>query len=237
MPRPDDRHAGVPRQVSPLYSMVPAGYPGHIDAFETAYGRVPNLGEGEADARRRPEEAVSGRDLVDADALRRRLGRRVRGDQAWAREERRLQGDAEVVRVGPVQRRRSGRSTTSSSSAGSRTTWTPRTTSCPSTAPTRSPQNGYKSPKMEALIRKELGAAELSQRLGYIRQIQVLAPRTHRSSPTGRAGDGCGRPERRARDHEHARREHLHAVQASCRSRRLVGGGVDRAPPPRQIVR
>jgi peptide/nickel transport system substrate-binding protein len=36
-------------------------------------------------------------------------------------------------------------------------------------------QSGYKSPKMEALIRKELGANELSARLGYIRQIQVLA--------------------------------------------------------------
>jgi peptide/nickel transport system substrate-binding protein len=36
-------------------------------------------------------------------------------------------------------------------------------------------QSGYKSPIMQTLIRKELGAAKLSQRLGYIRQIQALA--------------------------------------------------------------
>ena len=29
-------------QVKPLFSMVPAGYPGHIDAFAAAYGRSPN---------------------------------------------------------------------------------------------------------------------------------------------------------------------------------------------------
>src|SRR6476659_1877070 len=29
-------------QVTPLFSMVPSGYPGHTDAFATAYGRVPN---------------------------------------------------------------------------------------------------------------------------------------------------------------------------------------------------
>jgi len=35
-------------QVKPLYSMVPAGYPGHIDAFAAAYGRSPNPAKAKA---------------------------------------------------------------------------------------------------------------------------------------------------------------------------------------------
>ncbi len=61
-----------------------------------------------AAAARRRRDAVPGRDLVDADALRRRLGRRVRGDQARARARRRLQGHAQVGRVGAVHRACSG---------------------------------------------------------------------------------------------------------------------------------
>ena len=92
-------------QVKPLYSQVPAGYPGHIDAFAALYGRTPNP----AKAKQVLEQAgltdsVPRRDLVDADALRRRLGRRVRRDQARSREERDLHGDVEVDRVGCVQR-------------------------------------------------------------------------------------------------------------------------------------
>ena len=35
--------------------------------------------------------------------------------------------------------------------------------------------DGYNSPAMEALIKKELGSKTLPQRLGYIKQIQILA--------------------------------------------------------------
>ena len=35
-------------QVKPLYSMVPAGYPGHIDAFASLYGRSPNPAKAKA---------------------------------------------------------------------------------------------------------------------------------------------------------------------------------------------
>jgi peptide/nickel transport system substrate-binding protein len=34
--------------VQPLYSMVPAGLPGHIDAFKSAYGASPNVGKAAA---------------------------------------------------------------------------------------------------------------------------------------------------------------------------------------------
>ena len=47
MPRQDDRDARLPRHVQPLYSMVPAGLPGHTDAFATLYGTAPNAREGE----------------------------------------------------------------------------------------------------------------------------------------------------------------------------------------------
>lgn len=35
-------------QVTPLYSMVPAGLPGHIDAYKTVYGAQPNLAKAKA---------------------------------------------------------------------------------------------------------------------------------------------------------------------------------------------
>ena len=34
--------------VKPLYSMVPAGLPGHIDAFATMYGRTPSVAKARA---------------------------------------------------------------------------------------------------------------------------------------------------------------------------------------------
>ena len=34
--------------VKPLYSMVPAGLPGHIDAFATMYGRTPSVAKAKA---------------------------------------------------------------------------------------------------------------------------------------------------------------------------------------------
>ena len=37
--------------------------------------------------------------------------------------------------------------------------------------------NGYNNPKMEALIKKELGSKTLAQRIKVIKQIQLLAAR------------------------------------------------------------
>ena len=56
--------------VQPLYSMVPAGYPGHIDAFATLYGRTPSPAKAKAILRRRALRPRPDRDLVDAHALR-----------------------------------------------------------------------------------------------------------------------------------------------------------------------
>ena len=69
--------------VKPLYSMVPAGLPGHIDAFATLYGRAPSAAKAKAVLQgRRRLDAGPDRHLVDADPLRRRVRRRVRRDQA-----------------------------------------------------------------------------------------------------------------------------------------------------------
>ena len=57
--------------VKPLYSMPPAGYRAHVDAFASLYGRVPERGEGEGGAAEgRNRDADADRGLVDADALR-----------------------------------------------------------------------------------------------------------------------------------------------------------------------
>ena len=73
-------------------------------------------------------------------------------------------------------------------------------------------QSGYNSPKMEALIKKELGSQTLSQRL-RVHQADPGPGREGRTDhPVLAAGDDRGRPQRRARDPEHARPEQLHAV-------------------------
>ena len=57
--------------VKPLYSMPPAGLPGHIDAFATRYGRAPNIAAAKRELQRAGiSDADPDRGLVDADALR-----------------------------------------------------------------------------------------------------------------------------------------------------------------------
>ena len=64
----------------------------------------PRSGQEGAD-RCRHRHAGADHDLVDADPLRRRFGRRVHRDQARAGGQRPVQGDAQVGGVGPVRRR------------------------------------------------------------------------------------------------------------------------------------
>ena len=217
---------------TPLYSMVPSGYPGHIDAFAALYGRVPNP----AKAKQVLQAAgvttpYPGRDLVDADALRRRLGRRVRGDQARAREERPLHGDVEVDRVGAVQR--------DARDAVQR-------------LPARVVPGlrGRRGLRRALLPLRHVHAERLQEPADGgahpegAGSCQALpAPRVHQADPDpgcqGRtdhpllaAGDDRGRPEQRARDPEHARPDATTCGSRSCRSRRLASeGGVAPAPP------
>ncbi len=163
-------------QVTPLYSMVPAGYPGHIDAFATAYGRTPNPAKAKQVLQAgRPDDALPGRDLVDADALRRRLGGRVRRDQAWPREERHLQGDVEVVRVGAVQRH--ARDAVQRLPARLVPGLPGRRGLPRALLPLRHvhPER-LQEPEDGSADQERAGSCQaLSQRLGFIRQIQILA--------------------------------------------------------------
>ena len=89
-------------------------------------------------AGRRRRHAGAARGLVDALALRRRLRRRVRGDQAPARRQRPVRRDAEVDRVEPVLEAAFTDKYPHTSSAGSRTIRTPTTTRRRSTCRTAS---------------------------------------------------------------------------------------------------
>jgi peptide/nickel transport system substrate-binding protein len=162
-------------QVTPLYSMVPAGYPGHIDAFATAYGRVPNpakakqtlqqaglttpypveiwwtpthYGDASAD-----EYAEIKRGLEKSGIFKVTLK-----SSEWAQYSATLGTQYTVFQLG----------------------WFPDYPDAedylvPFYRSDTFTQSGYKSPKMEALIKKELGAKTLSQRLSFVRQIQILA--------------------------------------------------------------
>src|SRR5579885_1895511 len=48
MPRQDIATRVYHGTVEPLYSMVPAGLPGHIDAFKTLYGASPSVAKAKA---------------------------------------------------------------------------------------------------------------------------------------------------------------------------------------------
>jgi peptide/nickel transport system substrate-binding protein len=162
-------------QVTPLFSMVPAGYPGHTDAFASLYGRVPNpakakqvlqqaglttpypveiwwtpthYGDASAD-----EYAEIKRGLEKNGIFKVTLK-----SSEWAQYSGTLGTQYNVFQLG----------------------WFPDYPDAedylvPFYRSDTFTQSGYKSPKMEALIKKELGANEISARLGYIRQIQVLA--------------------------------------------------------------
>ena len=125
-------------QVKPLYSQVPAGYPGHIDAFASLYGRSPN-----------PAKAKS---VLEAAGLTTPVPIEIwwtpthYGDASadeYAEIKRSLEKNGIfAVTLKSTEWARTALSsegnTTSSSSAGSRTIRTPRTTSCRSTGRIRS---------------------------------------------------------------------------------------------------
>jgi peptide/nickel transport system substrate-binding protein len=164
-------------QVQPLYSQVPAGYPGHIDAFAALYGRSPN-----------PAKA---KQLLQQAGLQTPLPVEI-----WYTPTH--YGDASADEYAEIKRslERNGVFTVTLKS----TEWAAYSAvfgrqynvfqlgwfpDYPDSENYLVPfyrsdcfcASGYNSPKMEALIKKELGSKTLAQRIRVIKQIQLLAAR------------------------------------------------------------
>lgn len=162
-------------QVDPLYSQVPAGYPGHIDAFAAAYGRSPNPAKAKAVLQAAglstplPVEIwYTPTHYGDASAdeyaeIKRSLERNgifavTLKSTEWAAYSAVFGRQYNVFQLG----------------------WFP---DYPDSENYLVPfyrsdcfcSSGYNSPKMEALIKKELGAKTIAQRIRVIKQIQLLA--------------------------------------------------------------
>ena len=91
--------------VKPLYSMVPEGLEFATKAFADEYGETPDPGaRGAAPEGRRHPDAGRRRPVVDTDALRFGVGRRVRGARAPVRGRRAVRRHPGLRRVEPVQR-------------------------------------------------------------------------------------------------------------------------------------
>jgi peptide/nickel transport system substrate-binding protein len=164
-------------QVQPLFSMVPAGYPGHIDAFASIYGRAPNaakakqvLQQAGLDTPFPVEIWWTPTHYGDASAdeyaeIKRSLERNgvfevTLKSSEWAQYSSVLGTQYNVFQLG----------------------WFPdypdsENYLVPFYRSDTFTENGYKNPKMEALIKKELASKTLRQRLAVIRQIQLLAAR------------------------------------------------------------
>ena len=176
--------------VEPLYSMVPQGVKYATKAFQDHYGRGARRGRRQEDARRRRgEDTRAARDLVDADPLRTRVGRRVRRDQAPARRQRPVRRDAEVDRVEPVLRGGGDRQVPAVPArlvpglSGRR-----RLRRRPSTHRTATSNDHYSNPEMEKLLADEKASTDdATPAEGLRRRSRRSAPRTRRRSRSGRA--------------------------------------------------
>ena len=161
--------------VQPLYSMPPAGLPGHIDAFATQYGRLPNL----AKAKKTLQDAGlqtpfpieiwwTPTHYGDASAdeyaeIKRGLEKNGVFDVTlksteWAQYSDALGNQYNAFQLG----------------------WfpdypDPENYIVPFYRSDNFLAGGYKSAKMDALIKQELAAKTTAKRLAVVRQIQVLA--------------------------------------------------------------
>jgi peptide/nickel transport system substrate-binding protein len=162
-------------QVKPLYSMVPAGYPGHIDAFAAAYGRVPNPTKAKQALQQAGLETPFPIEIWwtpthygDASAdeyaeIKRSLERNgvfavTLKSSEWAQYSSVLGNQYNVFQLG----------------------WFPDYPDAenylvPFYRNDTFTANGYNSPAMEKLIKAELGSKTLAQRIRVIKAIQVLA--------------------------------------------------------------
>jgi peptide/nickel transport system substrate-binding protein len=161
--------------VQPLYSMVPAGLPGHIDAFATQYGRLPSVAKAKA--------VLKAAGVATPVAL----------DLWWTPSH---YGDASADEYAEIQRALNGSGLFKvtlksaewaqySAQPGKRYNafqlgWFPDYPDAedyivPFYQPDNFMANGYNSKAMNALIKKEYGAKTTAGRLAAIQQAQVLA--------------------------------------------------------------
>jgi peptide/nickel transport system substrate-binding protein len=163
--------------VAPLYSMVPAGLPGHIDAFATQYGRLPSVAKARAVLRKAGVTTP------------------VPIDIWWTPSH---YGDASADEYAEIQRAlnasglfkvtlKSAEWAQYSAQPGKRYNafqlgWFPDYPDgedyiVPFYQPDNFMANGYNSKAMSALIKKEYAARTTPRRLAVIRAAQVLAAR------------------------------------------------------------
>jgi peptide/nickel transport system substrate-binding protein len=161
--------------VKPLYSMVPAGLPGHIDAFATQYGRVPSVAKARAVLQKAGVTTP------------------VPIDIWWTPSH---YGDASADEYAEIQRALNGSGLFKvtlksaewaqySAQPGKRYNafqlgWFPDYVDgedyiVPFYQPDNFMANGYNSKAMNALIKREYAARTTPRRLAVIRQAQVLA--------------------------------------------------------------
>jgi peptide/nickel transport system substrate-binding protein len=161
--------------VKPLYSMVPAGIPGHIDAFASMYGRAPSVAKAKAVLKAAGVQTPVAIDIW------------------WTPTH---YGDASADEYAEIQRALNGsglfkvtlKSTEwaqYSAQPGKRYNafqlgWFPDYVDgedyiVPFYQTDNFMANGYTSPAMNALIKKEYGAKSTAARLAVLQQAQVLA--------------------------------------------------------------
>ena len=168
-------------------------------------------GQGEGDPRRgRRRDPGRARRLVHADALRPGRGRPLERDQAPARGERPVQGQSRLDRVGPVQGRglRPRARTTSTGSAGSRTSRTPTTTSSPFMRDGGFFSNGYSNKDVNAALDEELATDDAAAREEAFGKVQDIRGRGRAADPAvgGQAGRGASGTASRASTRRSTRR-------------------------------
>jgi peptide/nickel transport system substrate-binding protein len=162
-------------QVQPLYSMVPAGYPGHIDAFATLYGRNPSPAKAKALLKKAGLQTPFPIEIWYTPTH--------YGD-ASADEYAEIKRGLEQGGVFKVTLKSTEWAQYSSVLGNQYNTyqlgWFPdypdsENYIVPFYRSDTFTQSGYNSPKMEAIIKQELGAKTLAQRIAWIRRAQVLA--------------------------------------------------------------
>jgi peptide/nickel transport system substrate-binding protein len=175
IPRQDIANRIYHGQVKPLYSMVPAGLPGHIDAFKTAYGSSPSKAKAAAVLKKAGVATPVKLTL-------------------WYTPSH--YGDASADEYAEIQRSLNGSglfkvtlksaewaqyvNTLGSTKGAFQLGWFPDYVDAEDYLTPFYPtgqflQNGYNNPKMNALATKERGAKTQAARLAIVRQMQTLA--------------------------------------------------------------
>jgi peptide/nickel transport system substrate-binding protein len=175
MPRQDIASRVYHNQVKPLYSQVPAGLPGHIDAWKMVYGASPSKAKAAAALRKAGVSTPVKLTLWytpthygDASA-----------DQ-YAEIQRALNGSGLFKVTLKSAEWASYVNTLGSTKGAFELGWYPDYPDAEDYLDPFFPtgqflQNGYDNPKMDALATKERGAKTQAARLAVVRQMQMLA--------------------------------------------------------------